>query len=203
MGVSERREREKQEMKAKILDTATKLIVEKGLEKMTIRSIATAIEYSPRTIYLYFKDKDEILYALSKRGFQLFVQQFEASQSLANPMDRLRDIHERYLRFAFENPALYDIMFILNDPMNADPVQDGWEIGLKGHSILRTTVEACIAAGHFPGQDAATLAFTLWSYVHGMAALKLRNRMRMYPADQIDQIIRDSSEMMLGFLDRM
>ncbi|MBX2878105.1 MAG: TetR/AcrR family transcriptional regulator [Saprospiraceae bacterium] len=203
MGVAERREREKQEMKGKILDTATQQIVEKGIEKTTIRSIASAIEYSPRTIYLYFKDKDEILYALSTRGFQLFAQQFEAALAIADPIERLKDIHQRYLRFAFENPALYDLMFILNNPMNADPAKEGWEVGLKGHSILKDTVQACIEAGHFKGKEATTVAFTLWSYVHGIASLKLRNRMRMYPADQVDGIIQDSSAMMLGLLDKM
>jgi len=60
MGLKERKERDKLEMKDRILQSAHQLFVEKGFEQVSIRNIAEAIEYSPATIYLYFKDKDEI-----------------------------------------------------------------------------------------------------------------------------------------------
>ena len=53
MGTTERRERERLEMKELILRTATRQFEKYGYEKLTIRSIAQEIEYSPRTIYLY------------------------------------------------------------------------------------------------------------------------------------------------------
>jgi AcrR family transcriptional regulator len=61
MGIKERKELEKQKMRKLILDNAMKLFLEKGFENITIRHIAEKIEYSPATIYLYFKDKDEIM----------------------------------------------------------------------------------------------------------------------------------------------
>ena len=62
MGVADRKEREKTEMQKRILDAARVLFLEKGFEKTSIRNIADLIEYSPGTIYLYFKDKNEILF---------------------------------------------------------------------------------------------------------------------------------------------
>ncbi|HEY9245546.1 MAG TPA: helix-turn-helix domain-containing protein, partial [Candidatus Methanoperedens sp.] len=70
MGIKERKELEKQEMRKLILDTAMRLILEKGFENVTIRHIAEEIEYSPATIYLYFKDKDDIIYTLHREGFE-------------------------------------------------------------------------------------------------------------------------------------
>ena len=55
MGVTERKERERQEMRQRILDAAQQVFVEEGYEKASIRNIAERIEYSPATIYLYFK----------------------------------------------------------------------------------------------------------------------------------------------------
>ena len=55
MGVADRKEREKEEMKTKILEAAKKLFLDHGFEKTSIRNIAEEIEYSPGTIYLYFK----------------------------------------------------------------------------------------------------------------------------------------------------
>ena len=60
MGISERKEREKLEMRRKIVDVAKDLFIHEGFEKTSIRQIAEKIEYSPATIYLYFKDKTEI-----------------------------------------------------------------------------------------------------------------------------------------------
>jgi AcrR family transcriptional regulator len=60
MGILERKEREKQEMRDLILNVATEMFIEEGYDKTSIRKIADKIEYSPATIYLYFKDKDEI-----------------------------------------------------------------------------------------------------------------------------------------------
>jgi len=60
MGVAERRAREKRKLKQQILDAARQLFVRDGYESASMRKIANKIEYSPATIYTYFKDKDEI-----------------------------------------------------------------------------------------------------------------------------------------------
>lgn len=65
MGIKERRDVEKAEMKNKIKDAAIGLIEQEGYEKLSIRKIAAKIEYSPTTIYLYYKDKAEIITDMS------------------------------------------------------------------------------------------------------------------------------------------
>jgi len=69
MGISDRKGREKRELRAKILAATAKILVEEGYEKTTIRKVAEAIEYSPRTVYLYFKDKDSLLMEIIEEGF--------------------------------------------------------------------------------------------------------------------------------------
>lgn len=64
MGIVQRKEREKEEMRRLILDAALRLFREHGYDGVSIRNIAEAIEYSPGTIYLYYKDKSEIFFAL-------------------------------------------------------------------------------------------------------------------------------------------
>jgi AcrR family transcriptional regulator len=70
MGVKERREREKEELRQKILDAAIELIARDGHEALTIRKLASRIEYSPRTIYLYFADKEALLEDVVEEGFR-------------------------------------------------------------------------------------------------------------------------------------
>jgi AcrR family transcriptional regulator len=69
MGISSRKEREKKELRAKIIDATAKILIDQGYEKTTIRKVAEAIEYSPRTVYLYFKDKDSLLMEIIEEGF--------------------------------------------------------------------------------------------------------------------------------------
>ncbi len=69
MGISSRKGREKKELRAKIIDATTKILIDQGYEKTTIRKVAEAIEYSPRTVYLYFKDKDSLLMEIIEEGF--------------------------------------------------------------------------------------------------------------------------------------
>ena len=70
MGIAERKEKQKLEIRKLILDASIKLFMDEGFENVTIRKIADLIEYSPTTVYLYFKDKDEIFEGLHDMGFQ-------------------------------------------------------------------------------------------------------------------------------------
>ena len=55
MGINERKERDRQDLRKSIMDAAREVFLEKGFEQTSIRAIAQKIEYSPTTIYLYFK----------------------------------------------------------------------------------------------------------------------------------------------------
>ena len=68
MGLAERK-KEKNELRELILLKAKEIIIREGQEKLSLRKIANEIEYSPATIYLYFQDKDEILYQMMDKGF--------------------------------------------------------------------------------------------------------------------------------------
>ena len=69
MGISRRKEGEKRELRAKIIYATSKILIDQGYERTTIRKVAEAIEYSPRTIYLYYKDKDSLLMEIIEKGF--------------------------------------------------------------------------------------------------------------------------------------
>ena len=89
MGIAERKEREREEMRKLIIDTATQLFIEKGFDKTSMRNIAEAMEYSPATIYLYFKDKSELFNAIHEIGFKVFFEYLSQVKDIADPMDRL------------------------------------------------------------------------------------------------------------------
>ena len=69
MGLKERRVREKEVVRGKILDAARELFVAEGYEAVTMRKIAQAIEYSPTAIYLHFRDKEAVINAICDTDF--------------------------------------------------------------------------------------------------------------------------------------
>src|SRR5215831_12325659 len=117
MGIAERKEKQKLEMAKLILDASMKLFVEEGFENVTIRKIADLIEYSPTTVYLYFKDKDEIFFNLHDIGFQKLAEYNTNLATIENPLLRLHQMGINYLRFGMENSEYYNLMFIQREPM--------------------------------------------------------------------------------------
>src|SRR4026207_1513834 len=104
MGSEQRRERDRQEMRETILRAAIKLFSEESFEKVTMRRVAEAIDYTPGTLYWYFKDKDEIVFALHQRGFEMLFARQQPTMAIADPVERLRRLADVYLDFALENP---------------------------------------------------------------------------------------------------
>ena len=191
MGISDRKLREKEALRERILDAAVALFLKEGFEKTSIRQIADAIEYSPATIYLYFKDKDELFFAIHHRGFDLLFASMSDTANIANPLDRLLAIGHTYLRFALENPEFYDLMFIMRAPMSAikeralcGEIDCDWPHGRKSYDLLVHTMQECIDRGLVRMHDPEIAALSAWSIVHGLASLYIRERLDMLDIEE-------------------
>jgi len=121
MGHRERRKREKENLKQKILESALKIASEDGWEKVTVRDISNKIEYTTSVIYGHFRGKDEIFTELRKSGFRELFHKLEKvlSQNL-NPEDKLLNLSLISWDFACDNPELYKLMFTMGKPTDMD-----------------------------------------------------------------------------------
>lgn len=117
MGIAERRERERENLRTRIIEAARDLLSEQGLAGLSMRAIAERIEYSPATIYLYFRDKEEIICEVRAAGFRLLLDAMrEAIAALGPDADALEQFAatgRAYARFALENTAYFRVMFEL------------------------------------------------------------------------------------------
>lgn len=201
MGILERKEREREEMRRLIVDGARHLFVQNGYEKVSIRNIAEAIEYSPATIYLYFKDKNEILYAVHQQAFSKMMEEFRPIFALEDPFERLVEMGRRYINFAVENPELFDIMFIVTAPMEAlECREDIWSEGRIAFNLLVQVVQDCIKAGVLHADDAEVAAMMIWSNIHGYTALFLRKRMMMFSEERRQVLMREAFDLFVHTL---
>ena len=195
MGSEQRRERDRQEMRDTILRAAIKLFAEESFEKVTMRRIAEAIDYTPGTLYWYFKDKDEIVFALHQRGFQMLFAVQQPTMAIADPVERLRKLAEVYLDFALENPQYYDLMFINSATGRCIERDEGsWKAGEAAFGVLRETVRQVIESGRMRGtSDPDVAAYACWAAVHGIASLLIRNRCGMLPEQDRSRILREAA----------
>jgi AcrR family transcriptional regulator len=198
MGILERKERERQEMRELIVREATQVFLEGGYEKTSLRSLAERIEYSPATIYLYFKDKDELFYAMHERAFDKFYATLSVAQPIANPWERLAKMADLYIEFAAQNPEFYHLMLVMEHPVldNSDePVN--WDCGFRTFNLLKSTIEECIGQGYMKKMDVNIAAVAIFSFMHGIVSLVNSQRLKMYPKEQHQPLMRESVAQMM------
>lgn len=176
MGTNERREREKQEVRRKILDAARSLFAKDGYEKVTMRRIADAIEYSPATIYLHFADKDALIRELCESDFLELAQAVVPLLAIDDPLARLRALGRAYLEFGLTHPHHYRLMFMEAPPYDEIPTTQLVQKGnpeTDAYALLLSCIQDAMGRGLLRADldDAELVTQTVWSGMHGVVAL--------------------------------
>lgn len=179
-----------------ILAAAKKLFLENGYKNTSMRKIAGEVGISPTTIYLYYKDKADIIHALHQEGFKILSEQFRTLNNVSDPFERLKAMGRCYINFAFENRDFYEIMFIMQEPLEhigagqkKEKDAGGWREGENAFESLLTVVEDCKKEGYFKGCNVVELALLFWSNLHGVCALKNNGHL-----DLLAKMIDDRAE---------
>lgn len=174
----ERRERERLELRTRILDAARELFVEEGYEAVTMRRIAERIEYSPTAIYFHFKDKQALLQELCDADFGALAGQFQKIANIADPIDRLRRIGRAYVEFAIAYPNHYRLMFMTPHPPGMRAADSQLARGNPeedAYAFLRATCAEAIASGRLRPEwkDADLVSQMVWAGTHGVVSLQI------------------------------
>jgi AcrR family transcriptional regulator len=178
MASGERREREKAEVRVRILSAARDLFASRGIDAVTMRGIAEAIEYTPAALYVHFRDKDDLLRALCRNDFEALNAQQQRVAKVADPVERIRRIGLAVVRFAVEHPNHYRFMFMTPmkclEPAPEDLARRG-DPDVDGYAFFVGIVKEAIESGRMREglRDAHLVAQTLWAGIHGVAALHI------------------------------
>jgi len=190
MGIAERREREREEVRRKILDAARELFTTEGYDKVTMRRIADAIEYSPTAIYHHFEDKDDVVKSLCAEDFSRLLGALTHGGLAADPVERIRQLGVAYTSFGLSFPNHYRFMFMTAHRPDHEPSAQAQQ----SFELLRSTVAEAIAAGRLREADVDTVAQVLWSSIHGVVALLVTYGAEGFPCapaapDLVQQVI--------------
>ena len=186
MGITERKAREREQLRKQIIEAAMELFREESYASVSMRKIAKRIEYSVGTLYLYYKDKDELFLAVQEEAFRRAFEYIQQIPADFTPIDRLRKMGERYVKFGLNNPDLYRLMFMMAHPMEALPKDENWKSGIRLHQFLTQLVRDAMDAKQITLADPHRIGFALWSFVHGMVSLRISHRLSIYSGDHID-----------------
>jgi AcrR family transcriptional regulator len=175
MGIIERRERDKQRRTNDILDAAEKVFFKHGLSQVTMDQVAEEAELSKGTLYLYFKNKEDLYLAINARGLKIMKEMFQqAVGSGATGLEKIEAIGRAYYRFFTEYPdyfntlVYYEALVINPDEMN-DFAKECDQQGNEAIELLASSIAEGIIDGSVRSAlDPLKTAIFLWGQATGI-----------------------------------
>ncbi len=175
MGIQERKEREKEQRKEDIIDSAEKIFAEKGLAAATMDEIAEAAELGKSTLYLYYKSKEDLYLAATMRGGEiLYTMMAEATAGDEPILVRIRKLGEAYLEFFNKHRDYFRMYYFLESEQLHSQVSEEMKRlcqskdqkiwGLVTGLVRQAIDEGVLEEGTDPNQ----LAVMLWSNCNGL-----------------------------------
>lgn len=167
-----RREQHKQELRRVILDAAREIFAREGYESFSMRKLAAKIEYSPGSIYLHFKNKEELFETLVEESFERLLQalnKIKNGHAEDDPAEALKKGLRAYVDFGLRNPNDYRFAFLLRRPVVKRPYRVHPAFGAMRHMVGR-----CVEEKRFRAVDVETTSQALWAAVHGITSLLIQ-----------------------------
>ena len=194
MAITERRLKQKEQLKELILEVAKSIILKEGWQSVSIRKIAEAINYSLPVVYKHFESKDAILEEFVKQGFDMLSNEILIAKSTsALPEKQLNNMANAYFKFAFDHREYYQMMFGLGMP-SCERVSQIPEIG-NFSGILINSIKQLTGSKEINEQT--MLKFhTFWSILHGLSSINMVS-MTATPNEMQQRVLQDAVQ---GFI---
>jgi AcrR family transcriptional regulator len=182
-------------LKEALIRAALDLIAKKGPAGFTFAEAARWAGVSPAAPYRHYRDRDELISDVARRGFE----HFEAALKRAwddgrpDPSTAFDRLGKAYLAFARSEPAYYSAMFEAGISTDGDPALR--DAGDRAFAVLRNAVETLIATMPPSSRPPAMMmALHIWSLSHGIASLfargdEARRRLPMTPEELLEAAV--------------
>jgi AcrR family transcriptional regulator len=201
MGITERKSREKQALRERILDASRRIVMREGFGALSMRKIADAIEYSPATLYLHFENRDEIARALCTEGYAQLLATLTPYSAIADPAERLKALWRAYVAFGVEHQETYRLIF-MEDPTYlgaafASAAEAGGDAGDAAFRLVADAFDELKEQGRLPATaDSGVFSEALWATMHGIVALRLT--CPAFPRAPLDSVVTAALDAWFG-----
>lgn len=210
MGVSERKQREKEIRRNDIIEAAERVFFSKGYSTSTMDDVAKEAEFSKRTVYVYFKSKEQLYFEIMIRGWKLLNTMLEEELSKlldGNSLQRLRQIGTTLFTFSQLQPNYFEAIVEYEtserDFEKGITNQSREECYAEGEKILRvlmTILQQGVEEGSIRKDlDLLNTALILWSSTIGVfnVAKKKANYIKYYHHRNSEELIPEALELLL------
>ena len=175
-------------VRAAILDAARSLYFAHGADGVSARKIASAVGCSATTIYIYYKNLDDLLHHLRMEGFARLTQYLQETSG-ASAIERILEMGKAYFRFGMEHPNYYDVMFFYR--FRELPKADMIQREIYALTLLRDAVKSGIESGEIRGDvDLMVLTNGLWAEIHGITSLAVSGRLWQTAQGQHERVLQ-------------
>lgn len=181
------------------MDAARDLILEGGIDALSMRAVAERVGVSATALYHYFPSKQDMVERVVRSAFERFDATLRDAMAPhpSGTMDRIRAVGEAYIRFAMEHEAYFRVIFSNTTP-HPQTLED--LPGGGGYPVLRKAITDAIDAGAMRAADPDVVAVYLWALVHGLVTLYLACRISDQECED-GHLPADPQELFDGFGD--
>jgi len=176
MGVEQKRAKYREEFRREILDEARELFITEGYEKFSMRKLAEKIDYSPTTIYHYFKDKDDLLLAICEEVAEQYLANLKhLRERCTDPINTLRQALLYFIEFGFNNPHQYKVFFFTSADVygKKEEFMEKESMARNSYLIFREIVQDCIDAGRLQAMDIDVMTQSFAVAVQGLIVMTI------------------------------
>lgn len=161
----------------RVFEATLRVLERRGPSALTMDNVAAEAGVTATAIYRHFANKDELLKALIRDRYDVFLEYVSAADTEGSARHVLISTFDRFLDFAFEHPHAYELLFVTPHGISIDRYPDDFRSGKsRGFRQLKALVAKGIDAGEIRDGDAADVALDLYSHAHGLVLLHRAGR---------------------------
>lgn len=202
--IADRRQEEKDRRRNEIVDAAESLYRELGWDAVTMDAVARKARLSRALLYVYFKDKSELLLAITERAMVVLRTRFEEAGARARTgIDQIEAMGRAYMAYGMEFPHYFDACARLElratESSERGSIEDAvLAMGRRVHEV----VVASLAAGQRDGSiradigDLNVTSRVLWGFTHGLTQIAITKARPLADAGiSVTQLTQQAIEM--------
>lgn len=182
------RDRQRAQLRREILETASAAFDIQGYEQFSMRRLAAQLGCSPGTLYLYFRDKDELLHAVIEESFAGLLETLRSIPTEGDPLSSMKQKLRAYIDFGLRNPHQYKCAFVLRSSRRSKrPYQPHPAFDEMLHAVRE-----CAELGVLGRADITITSQVLWACIHGITSLLVARP--AFPWTEKNQLIEELIE---------
>jgi AcrR family transcriptional regulator len=176
--IAERRREEKERRRAEILDAAEAVAGSVGWDAMTMDEVARNARLSRALVYVYFKDKTDLMFGVGERALEALRRSFAgAVSSHDRGLEKITAVGHAYIAYSREQPVYFDVLARCELVSPAADIQPNEQACMQTGDAVRQLMQEAIELGIRDGSirpdvgDPKAVTLCLWGFVHGIIQL--------------------------------